>query len=380
MSSRINHIIIYLVLVFTLSGNINPKKSIIITNSENTIDKKVDSLLRLMTIEEKVGQMNLYNGFWDATGPAPKTGTAKIKYDHLRKGWVGGMLNVRGVENVRNVQKIAVEDTRLGIPLIIGFDVIHGYKTISPIPLAEAASWDLEAIEKSARNAAVEASAAGINWTFAPMVDISRDPRWGRVMEGAGEDPYLGSQIAKARVNGFQGDDLKNNTTIAACAKHFAAYGFTEAGKEYNTVDISNSTLFNTVLPPFKAASESGVKTFMNSFNDLNGIPVSASEYLQRDILKAKWRFEGFVVSDWASINEIIYWGHAKDKKEAAKLASYAGSDMDMEGYVYIEELINLVQEGVIKETVIQKMKKKTLGINHIKMMLWIWQKNQLYY
>jgi beta-glucosidase len=366
MNSRINHIIVLLSFILTLTSNSNHKKqSTVVNQSNNIIDQKVDSLMALMTLDEKVGQMNLYNGFWDVTGPKPEGGSAKTKYDHLRKGWVGGMLNIKGVKNVREVQKIAVEETRLGIPLIIGFDVIHGYKTLSPIPLAEAASWDLKAIEKSARNAATEASASGINWTFAPMVDISREPRWGRVMEGAGEDPYLGSKIAKARVDGFQGDDLKEDNTIAACAKHFAAYGFAEAGKEYNTVDIGTSTLFNMVLPPFKAASESGVKTFMNSFNDLNGIPVSASNYLQRDILKTKWGFEGFVVSDWASINELISWGHAKDKKEAAKLASTAGSDMDMEGYVYIQELVNLVKEGVVEEAIINDAVKRILKVKY---------------
>lgn len=366
MNSRINHIFVFISVILTLTGNSNHKKQPTVVNQSNDIiDQKVDSLMVLMTLEEKVGQMNLYNGFWDVTGPKPEEGSAKIKYDHLRKGWVGGMLNIKGVKNVREVQKIAVEETRLGIPLIIGFDVIHGYKTLSPIPLAEAASWDLVAIEKSARNAATEASAAGINWTFAPMVDISREPRWGRVMEGAGEDPYLGSKIAKARVHGFQGDDLKKDNTIAACAKHFAAYGFAEAGREYNTVDIGTSTLFNMVLPPFKAASESGVKTFMNSFNDLNGIPVSASNYLQRDILKSRWGFEGFVVSDWASINELISWGHAKDKKEAAKLASRAGSDMDMEGYVYIQELVNLVKEGLVEESIINDAVKRILKVKH---------------
>lgn len=236
---------------------------------EDGISAKVDSLLSIMTLEEKIGQMNQYNGFWNVTGPSPSEGDAANKYKHLEQGLVGSMLNVRGAESVRAVQKIAVEKTRLGIPLIIGFDVVHGYKTLTPIPLAESASWDLEAIKTSARNAAIEASAEGINWTFAPMVDISRDARWGRVMEGAGEDPYLGSLIAEARVRGFQGDDLTSHNTIAACAKHFAAYGFAEAGRDYNTVDIGASTLHNVVLPPFKAATDAGVRTVMNSFNEL---------------------------------------------------------------------------------------------------------------
>lgn len=335
--------------VLTCSVNKNNSRMV----NEDVISKKIDSLLAIMTLEEKIGQMNLYNGFWDVTGPVPKEVSSNLKYKHLKKGYVGAMLNVRGVKHVREIQRIAVEESRLGIPLLFGFDVIHGFKTLSPIPLAESASWDLEAIQNSARIAAIEASSAGINWTFAPMVDISRDPRWGRVMEGAGEDTYLGSKIATARVKGFQGDDLKKTNTIAACAKHFAAYGFAEAGREYNRVDISNVTLLNTVLPPFKAAVDSDVKTFMNSFNTLNGVPVTASKYLQRDILKSDWDFKGFVVSDWASINEIIFWGHAKDKKEAANLASAAGSDMDMEGYVYIQELVTLVKEGTVSESII---------------------------
>jgi len=318
-----------------------------------------------MTIEEKVGQMNQYNGFWDVTGPAPKEGSAEKKYEHLRKGWVGSMLTVRGAKEVRAVQKIITEESRLGIPLIIGFDVIHGYKTLSPIPLAEAASWDLAAIKESAEVAAAEAAASGINWTFGPMVDIARDARWGRVMEGAGEDPFLGSSVAEARVKGFQGEDLSAVNTIAACAKHFAAYGFAESGKEYNTVDIGTSTLYNIVLPPFKAAVDAGVKTLMNSFNELNGVPVTASSYLQRDILKGKWGFNGYVISDWASINELINWGHAKDKREAAKIASIAGSDMDMEGHVYIEELAQLVKDGVVKESILDDAVRRILTVKY---------------
>ena len=349
-------------LLLACTGKNQTTNSMIETKSD-TISVKVEKLLNEMTIEEKVGQMNLYNGFWDATGPMPQDDTSQLKYNHLKKGWVGAMLNVRGTKNVKAVQKIAVEESRLGIPLLIGFDVIHGYKTLSPIPIAEAASWDLEAIEKSARVAAIEASAAGINWTFAPMVDVSRDARWGRVMEGAGEDPFLGAQIAKARVKGFQGDDLSKDNTIAACAKHFAAYGFSEAGKEYNTVDIGLSTLYNTVLPPFKAALDAGVKTFMNSFNELNGVPVTGSNFLQREILKGNWNFNGFVVSDWASINELISWGHAKDKKEAAKTAAKAGSDMDMEGNVYIQELAELVKKSIVSEEIIDDAVRRILRV-----------------
>lgn len=333
------------------------------SSNKEIIDKKVDSLLALMTLEEKVGQMNQYNGFWDVTGPTPVEGHAAKKYEHLRKGWVGSMLNVAGVKNVRAVQKIAVEETRLGIPLIIGFDVIHGYKTQSPIPLAESASWDLEAIKLSAQMAAEEAAASGINWTFAPMVDISRDARWGRVMEGAGEDPFLGSKIAKARVLGFQGDDLSAHNSIAACAKHFAGYGFSESGRDYNTVDVGTSTLYNTILPPFKAAKEVGVNTFMNSFNELNGIPATGDSFLQRNILKGKWDFDGFVVSDWGSIIEMKAHGYAKDLKHAAELAVKAGSDMDMESYAYVEELVSLVNEGKVDEKLIDDAVKRILKV-----------------
>ena len=329
-------------------------------------EERIDLLMKQMTLDEKVGQMNQYNGFWEVTGPAPKGGNAELKYEHLRKGWVGSMLSVRGVKQVRAVQKIAVEETRLGIPLIIGFDVIHGYKTLSPIPLAEAASWDMEAIKKSAQIAADEASASGINWTFAPMVDIYRDARWGRVMEGAGEDPFLGSKIATARVKGFQGDskaDLLKVNTIAACAKHFAAYGFVEAGKEYNTVDISNSTLYNTVFPPFQAANEAGIRTFMNSFNILNGVPATGSSFLQRDILKGKWKFDGFVVTDWGSIKEMVNHGYAKDRAEASEKAIKAGSDMDMESYNYVNDLVKLVKDGKVNETLVDDAVRRILRV-----------------
>lgn len=334
-------------------------------DKKKPIEERISLLLKEMTLEEKVGQMNQYNGFWDVTGPAPKGGSAELKYEHLRKGWVGSMLTVRGVKEVRAVQKIAVEQTRLGIPLIIGFDVIHGYKTLSPIPLAEAASWDLEAIKKSAQVAADEASASGINWTFGPNVDISRDARWGRVMEGAGEDPYLGSKIAVARVKGFQGDDLTAVNTIAACAKHFAAYGFAESGRDYNTVDIGNATLYNTVLPPFKAANDAGVRTMMNSFNILNGVPATGNSFLQRDILKGKWKFDGFVISDWASVREMIAHGFAKDGAEATLKAVKAGSDMDMESHLYIAELVKLVNEKKVDVALVDDAVRRILRVKY---------------
>ena len=272
------------------------------------------------------------------------------------------MLNVKGVKNIYKLQKIAVEESRLGIPLLFGFDIIHGYKTISPIPLAESASWDLQAIQKSAEIAAEEASSAGINWTFAPMVDITRDARWGRVMEGAGEDPFLGSKIAAARIKGFQGN-LSSNKNIIACAKHFAGYGFVEAGKEYNTVDISNETLHNIIFPPFKAAVDAGVRTFMNSFNQLNGIPATGNKFLQRDILKGAWNFQGFIVSDWGSIKELVSHGYAKDTSDAAEMAINSGSDMDMESNAYLNYLSDLVNNGKVNEATIDDAVRRVLKI-----------------
>ena len=354
MSFRICKLVAVLLLSFG---------STILQSQSMEIEQKVESLLSRMTLEEKVGQMNQYNGFWNTTGPVPKQGSAAEKYEHLEKGWVGSMLNVRGVEEVRAVQEIAVEKSRLGIPLIIGLDVVHGYKTISPIPLAEAASWDLQAIQRSAAMAAKEAAAAGVNWTFAPMVDISRDARWGRVMEGAGEDPFLGSKVAAARVRGFQGDDLSSPSTIAACAKHFAAYGFATGGRDYNTVDIGTATLYNMVLPPFKAASDAGVRTFMNGFNLLNGVPVTGHKMLQRDILKDEWGFDGFVVSDWRSIGEMVNHGYVPDGREAAKRAVEAGSDLDMESYHYLEELPALVRNGSVDEALIDDAVRRILRV-----------------
>jgi len=333
------------------------------TSAQQTLDQKVEALLSKMTLQEKIGQMNQYNGFWNFTGPSPDGGDQKIKYDHLANGLVGSMLNVRGVKEVRAVQKIAVEKSRLGIPLIFGFDLIHGYQSVFPIPLAEAASWDLEAIQRSASLSAKEAAVAGINWTFAPMVDVTRDARWGRVMEGAGEDPYLGSLVAAARVHGFQGDDLASPFTIAASAKHFAAYGFAEAGRDYNTVDIGLNTLHNIVLPPFKAAVDAGIKTFMNSFNDLNGIPATADAYLQRDLLKGEWGFDGFVVSDWGSIREMVDHGYAKDRKQAGEMSVLGGSDMDMESSIYVNELEALLEENKINIAHIDDAVKRILKV-----------------
>ena len=349
-------------MLLILFGCNSTKQIAFVEHKKSPLDKKVDSILNLMTLEEKVGQLNQYNGFWDVTGPSPKGGAAEQKYEHLKKGWVGSMLNVKGVKDVKALQKIVMEQSRLKIPLIFGFDVIHGYKTISPIPLAEAASWDLVAIKKSAEIAAEEAAAVGLNWTFAPMVDVAQDARWGRVMEGSGEDPFLGSKIAVARIQGFQGD-LSSNKNILACAKHFAGYAFAESGRDYNTVDISEETLQNVVFPPFKASVEAGVKTFMNSFNELNGVPATGNKYLQRNILKGDWGFNGFVVSDWGSIGEMINHGFAKDNKQASEIAINAGSDVDMESYAYINHLADLVREGKVKEETVNDAVRRVLKV-----------------
>ncbi|TXI69261.1 glycoside hydrolase family 3 N-terminal domain-containing protein [Flavobacterium sp. UBA6195] len=328
-----------------------------IYSQQNEIDRKVKELLQKMTLEEKIGQLNQYSGDSEATGPITINPN---KQSEIKNGQLGSMLNVKSVEHTQQFQELAMQ-SRLKIPLLFGLDVVHGYKTTFPIPLAEAASWDLEAIELSARVAAVETSASGIHWTFAPMVDISRDPRWGRVMEGAGEDTYLGSKIAYARVKGFQGNNIGDTDAVMACVKHFAAYGAAVGGRDYNSVDMSYRMLWETYLPPFKAALDAGAATFMNSFNDLNGIPATGNTYLQRDILKGKWNFKGFVVSDWGSIGEMIAHGYSKDSKEAAFQAITAGSDMDMESNAYRNNLAELVKENKISIDVIDDAVRRIL-------------------
>jgi beta-glucosidase len=324
--------------------------------SQQTINQKVDDLLQQMTLEEKIGQLNQYSGDNAATGPININSN---KQSEIKKGLIGSMLNIMGTKYTRQYQDLAMQ-SRLKIPLLFGLDVIHGYKTTFPIPLAEAASWDLTAIELSARIAATEAAASGIHWTFAPMVDISRDPRWGRVMEGAGEDTYLGSKIAYARVKGFQGN-LGDVNSVMACVKHFVAYGAAVGGRDYNSVDMSNRMLWETYLPPFKAALDAGAATFMNSFNDLNGIPATANNYLLRDILKGKWNFQGFVVSDWGSIGEMVNHGYVKDNKEAALASITAGSDMDMESNAYRYNLEKLVKENKVPIVLIDDAVKRIL-------------------
>ena len=326
-------------------------------SQQKSIDQRVNELLEKMTLDEKVGQLNQYTGDNTVTGPLTINPNKK---DEIKAGKIGSLLNILGAEYTRQYQELAMQ-SRLKIPLLFGLDVVHGYKTTFPIPLAEAASWDLAAIELSARVAARESAASGIHWTFAPMVDISRDPRWGRVMEGAGEDTYLGSRIAYARVKGFQGNKLGDLNSVMACVKHFLAYGAAIGGRDYNSVDISERALWETYLPPFKAALDAGAATFMNSFNDINGVPATGNKYIQRDILKGKWNFDGFIVSDWGSIGEMVNHGYSKDKKDAAYAAITAGSDMDMESNSYRYSLPQLVQEGKVSESLIDDAVRRIL-------------------
>ena len=292
---------------------------------ENTYDDKIDSIMSLMTLEEKLGQLNLPAAGDINTGLAQSTGiVAKIK-----EGKVGGLFNIKTAEKIRAIQKVAVEESRLKIPLLFGMDVIHGYKTVFPIPLALSCSWDMELIEESARIAAQEATADGIAWTFSPMVDIARDPRWGRIAEGAGEDAFLGSEIAKAMVRGYQGDDLTAPNTLMSCAKHFALYGAAEAGRDYGTVDMSRQRMFNDYFPPFKAAVDVGVGSLMASFNEVDGIPATGNKWLMTDVLREQWGFGGFVVSDYTGVTEMIEHGMG-DTLDVAALALNAGIDMDM--------------------------------------------------
>lgn len=319
--------------------------------------KKVNTLLAKMTLEEKIGQLNQYSGR-QVTGPVNEQN--KTQKADIAAGLVGSMLNVKGAKDTREVQELALQ-SRLKIPLLFGLDVIHGYRTVFPIPLAEAASWDMDLMEQAAHIAAKEAAASGIHWTFAPMVDVAKDPRWGRIMEGAGEDTYLGVLAAKARVRGFQGARLGGTDAIMACAKHFAAYGAAIAGRDYNAVDMSEVQLWQDYLPPFQAAVEAGVATFMNSFNSLNGVPATGNAYLQRDILKGKWKFNGFVVSDWGSIGEMTPHGFAENDTIAAMQAITAGSDMDMESKAYINGLAYLVKQKKISVALIDDAVRRIL-------------------
>ncbi|MGL6312922.1 beta-glucosidase BglX [Vibrio sp. WXL103] len=308
------------------------------------MDAFIDNLIEQMTLKEKVGQLDLQSGFRNVTGPFIN----EAYEQQIRDGQVGAIFNAYGAEFGRDLQRIAVEDTRLGIPLIVGHDIIHGHKTIFPQSIGEAATWDLDAVKLSAQVAAKEAAADGIMWTFAPMADLVRDPRWGRVSEAAGEDVFLSTAMAVARVEGFQGEDLSQPDTVMATAKHFVGYGLSQAGRDYHTTDVSEHELWTTQMPPFKAMVDAGVATFMTAFNDLNGIPATGSQRLLTDILRDQWGFEGFVVTDYTAINELVPHGYARDDKHAAEIAFNAGADMDMVGQLYINYLEELVEEGKV--------------------------------
>lgn len=320
-------------------------ESIAQTAKDARMNRFISDLMKKMTIDEKIGQLNLPGAGDITTGQAASSGIAQ----KIKDGKVGGLFNIKTADKIRDVQKIAVENSRLKIPLLFGMDVIHGYQTVFPIPLGLSSTWDMALIERSARIAAVEASADGINWTFSPMVDISRDPRWGRMSEGSGEDPYIGSQIAKAMVKGYQGDDLTRNNTIMACVKHFALYGAAEAGRDYNTTDMSHLRMYNEYFPPYKAAIDAGVGSVMTSFNEVDGIPASASKWLMTDVLRKQWGFGGFVVTDYTAINEMIDHGMG-DLKTVSALALKAGVDMDMVGEGFLTTLKQSLKEGKITQ------------------------------
>ena len=319
--------------------------------------QRVESLLQKMTLEEKIGQLTLLTSDWDTTGPTVRKGYQ----EDIKKGKVGAIFNAYTAAFTRKLQKIAVEETRLGIPLLFGYDVIHGHRTIFPISLGEAASWDLKRIEGAAHIAAKEAAAEGLHWTFAPMVDICRDPRWGRISEGAGEDVYLASLIARARVRGIQGNSLKKTDSLLACVKHFAAYGAAQAGRDYNTVDISHRTLHEPFLPPFEAALDEGAASVMTAFNELNGVPATANKMLLTDLLRKQYGFRGFVVTDYTSINELIPHGFASSLSHAGQLAINAGVDMDMQGSVFKDNLLKLVAKGKVKSQRINEAARRVL-------------------
>ena len=325
-----------------------------------SVSERATALLAQMTTGEKISQLTLSTGYGAVTGPV---GLQQSLEDEIRKGECGNVFNVLSVAQVSRLQKIAVEQTRLHIPLLFGYDIIHGYKTIFPICLGEAASWNPELIEQSDRVAATEGAAAGLNWTFAPMVDIARDPRWGRISEGAGEDPFLGSMIARARVRGIQGTNLAAPDTLLACVKHYAAYGAVLAGRDYNSVDMSERMLREVYLPPYHAAVEAGALSVMAAFNDLNGTPCTANRFLLQQVLRDEWGFTGFVVTDYAGINEMVAHGTAQDEADAARQALAAGVDMDLQGGTYSAQFKELLAAGKISESQINTAARRILEV-----------------
>lgn len=353
-------LILFFTSILFLTGFVDNSRK---PSNEEIIAARVDSVLSLMTLEEKIGQLNQLS-FGIGWGPTIKVVVPDEYKAQIKEGKVGSFLNAIGAEFTYELQKVAVEESRLKIPLIFGLDVIHGFKTTFPVPIGEAATWQPEIVEMSAHYQAIEAASAGIHWTFSPMVDIARDPRWGRIMEGSGEDPYLGSLMAAARVRGYQGN--LSDLNIIACVKHYAGYGGAEGGRDYNTVDFSERTFRDIYLPPYKAGVEAGAHTLMASFNEIGGIPASGSKYLLTDILRDEWGFKGFVVSDWNSIGELIPHGFASDLKHAGEISLNAGLDMDMESRAYITHLKQLVEEDKVDEDVIDESVKRILRIKFL--------------
>lgn len=362
----------WLALVFMLSLNIAKthaqstlNSAAAPNNTELSIDEKVERLLEKMTLREKTGQLSLNVGDLFNTGPTVNTKSSDKFNELIRQGRITGIFNTHGTAYLGKLQKIAVEESRLKIPLLFGADIIHGFRTILPIPLAEAASWDMKTVERSSQIAATEATAVGINFNFAPMVDITRDPRWGRIAEGAGEDPYLGSLVAAARVRGFQGNDLTAPNTLAACVKHFAAYGAPHGGRDYNTVDMSERMLREIYLPPYKAAVDAGVATLMTSFNELNGVPATGNDFLLNQILRKEWGFRGMVVSDWQSVMEMKVHGVGGTDEAVTKMAIEAGTDMDMEANLYRDVLPGLIKSGKVNTKILDESVRRVLKLKH---------------
>lgn len=328
-----------------------------------TTEAKIDSIIRLMTLEEKLGQLNQIGGTWYDTK------TERLNEEQtamLKRGEIGSFLGITGAAETGRIQRMVMEQSRMKIPVLFGYDIIHGYSTITPIPLAEASSWNPELVERSAHIAAVEGAAIGIHWTYAPMVDIARDPRWGRIAEGSGEDPHLGSAMAAARVRGFQGKDLLQYGSLLACAKHFAAYGGAEAGRDYNTVDLSERTLREIYLPPYKAAIDAGAWTLMSAFNEIGGVPASGSGWLMTDLLRKEWGFTGLVVSDYTAIMELMNHRIAKDSTEAGIVGLSSGVDIDMVSRIYLRKLAAAVRSGALAESIVDEAVRRVLRVKFV--------------
>ncbi|NUN71002.1 MAG: glycoside hydrolase family 3 C-terminal domain-containing protein [Bacteroidetes bacterium] len=326
-------------------------------------EARIDSIIRLMTLEEKLGQLNQIGGTWYDTK------TERLNEEQtamLKAGQIGSFLGITGAAETGRIQRIAMEQSRMKIPVLFGYDIIHGYSTITPIPLAEASSWNPALVEQSAHIAALEGSAIGVHWTYAPMVDIARDPRWGRIAEGSGEDPYLGSVLGAARVRGFQGKDLLQYGSLLACAKHFAAYGGAEAGRDYNTVDLSERTLREVYLPPYKAAIDAGAWTLMSSFNEIGGVPASGSSWLMTDLLRKEWGFTGLVVSDYTAVMELMNHRIAKDSTEAGIVGLSSGVDIDMVSRIYLRKLAAAVRSGALAESVVDEAVRRVLRVKFV--------------